>query len=45
MENSNQYDHIFKYSFVGDSGVGKTSMIHVYFGNKFNEYYDCTVCF
>ena len=33
---TNAYDYVFKIVFVGDLGVGKTSILKKYFENKFN---------
>jgi small GTP-binding protein len=37
------YDYIFKYIVIGDSGAGKTSLCNSFVQNKFDPYHDPTI--
>jgi len=46
MSNSNRRnakDHLFKVILLGESGVGKTSLMNRYVNNKFHEQYKATI--
>ena len=43
MSNKNNYQYIFKLILIGNSGVGKSSIIQRYMKHTFEETYKCTI--
>jgi Ras-related protein Rab-1A len=43
LDNSNNYQYIFKIILIGNANVGKTSLINRYMNRCFNDKYICTI--
>jgi small GTP-binding protein len=43
MDSYYNYDYVFKFIVVGNSGVGKTSIVKKFVTNKFSRIYDTTI--
>jgi len=43
MNSNSNYDYVFKFIIIGDSGVGKTSIVQKFVSNKFSRIYDTTI--
>lgn len=42
-ENPKRYDHLFKYLIIGDSGVGKSSVLNRFSDDAFNTVFISTI--